>query len=203
VPGLSLTAEYRYEALSASRSYKATGTTPGVAGFASNVTRVHAGDDNNQSIMLGLRYEFDHTDQSGPVERPPPAPQHAAAPPAAPLPTPSDAPAPARTYLVFFDWNSAVLSPRAHEIIAEAVRNSSRLSFTRIEVTGNADRSGSGRANQAISLLRAQVVASELERNGVPSTEIDIHALGDTQPAVPTAAGARERADRRVEIVYI
>jgi outer membrane protein OmpA-like peptidoglycan-associated protein len=192
VPGLSVTAEYRYMNLAASRSYRAVGTTAGVGGD----TRVHAGDDSNHSFLVGLRYAFDGPETSGPVERPPPAPLPA--PPAA-----AEAlPAPARTYLVFFDWNSAELSPRAHDIIAEAVRNSARLPHTRIEVTGHADRTGSEHANQVLSERRAQVVAAELEKRGVAASDIDIHAAGDTKPLVPTAAGVRQRENRRVEIVY-
>jgi len=157
---------------------------------------VHAGDDSNHTFLVGLRYAFNGPDMSGPVERPPPA--QLTPPPAA-----SQAlPAPARTYLVFFDWNSAELSPRAHDIIVEAVRNSARLPHTRIEVTGHADRTGTEHANQVLSERRAQVVAAELEKRGVAPTDIDIHAAGDTKPLVPTAAGVRQRENRRVEIVY-
>jgi len=198
VPGLSVTAEYRYQSLAAARVYKASVSAPG---GPVGVTRIHADDAADQSVMLGLRYEFDGTDKDGPVDRPPPAPTRAP-PPVASVETASAPAPPARTYLVFFDWNSAELSPRAHEIIAEAVRNSSRLTYTRIEVTGSADRTGTERANQAISLRRARVVAAELERFGVPSAEIDIHAVGDTQLPVPTAPGVRLRENRRVEIVY-
>ena len=70
------------------------------------------------------------------------------------------------------------------------------------EVAGHADRSGSPAANQALSLRRAQSVAAELGRWGVPDSVIDIHAYGDTRPLVASAAGAREPQNRRVEIVY-
>ena len=55
--------------------------------------------------MLGLRYAL--------FQPPPPPPPVAVAAPAA-------VPAPARTYLVFFDWDRADLTARAREIIAEA-----------------------------------------------------------------------------------
>jgi outer membrane protein OmpA-like peptidoglycan-associated protein len=44
-------------------------------------------------------------------------------------------------------------------------------------------------------------VAAELVRNGVPQSEIDIQAFGDTRPLVPTAAGVREPQNRRVAII--
>lgn len=198
VPGLSVTLEYRYLNLAASRAYRAVGDTPLVSAmFPNNSTHVHAGDDANQSVLVGLRYAFDAPNiVAGTLERPPPAPT--------PVPVPAQAAAemPARTYLVFFDWNSAALTPRAREVIAEAVRNSTHVPYTRIEVTGHADRTGPERVNMALSRRRAEVVAAELERSGVPSTVIDIHAAGDRHPLVPTAAGVRQPENRRVEIVY-
>lgn len=194
VPGLAVTAEYRYMNLAGSRAYRATGSTPSVsAAYPNNATHAHVGDDANHSLLIGLRYAF-NMPQAAPISRPPPA--------QAPVPAPAAASAPARTYLVFFDWDSAALTPRARDIIAEAVRNSAHVPHTRIEVTGHADRTGTERGNQVLSLRRAQVVASELQRWGIPAADIDIHAAGDTRPLVPTAVGVRQPENRRVEIVY-
>jgi len=193
VPGLSVTAEYRYMNLAGSRDYSATGTTS-----TGTVNRARVGEDGSHSLMIGLRYAFDMP-ETAPVERPPPAPPPAAVPAPAAGTT---ADLPARTYLVFFDWDSASLTPRAREIIAEAVRNSVHVPHTRIEVTGHADRSGTAHGNQILSLRRAKVVASELEHWGVPEASIEIHAAGDTRPLVPTSAGVRQSENRRVEIVY-
>ena len=139
----------------------------------------------NVSGLLGLRYSF------GAVA----APAVAAAPAAVP------APAPARTYLVFFDWDRADLTPRARQIIADAAQASTRVATTRIEVGGHADRSGTPAYNQQLSLRRAQNVAAELVRLNVPRSAIDIQAYGETRPLVPTADGVREPQNRRVEIV--
>jgi outer membrane protein OmpA-like peptidoglycan-associated protein len=111
------------------------------------------------------------------------------------------APQPSRTYLVFFDWDRADLTARAKQIIADAATNAGRVSATRIEVSGHADRTGTAQYNQALSLRRAQNVASELMHDGVQQNMIDIRAYGDTKPLVPTAAGVREPQNRRVEIV--
>ena len=193
VPGLAVTAEYRYLNLAGSRAYNAVGSTPAVS--ATGSTRAHVGEDGNHSVLIGLRYAF-----NGPAAAPVPRPSPAAAP--APQPVVPGAAIPARTYLVFFDWDSADLTPRARDIIAEAVRNSAHVPHTRIEVTGHADRTGTAHGNQVLSLRRAQVVASELERWGVPGAAIDIHAAGDRRPLVPTASGIRQAENRRVEIVY-
>ncbi len=137
----------------------------------------------NISGMLGLRYAFGV------------APAPVAAPAAVP------APAPARTYLVFFDWDKADLTPRARQIIADAAQASTRVATTRIEVGGHADRTGTAQYNQQLSMRRAQNVAAELVRLGVARNAIDINAFGDTRPLVATGPNTREPQNRRVEIV--
>ena len=111
------------------------------------------------------------------------------------------APAPARSYLVFFDWDRADLTDRARQIIAEAAQATTRVQVTRIEVAGHADTSGTPRYNQGLSQRRAQNVASELVRLGVPREAITVQAFGESRPLVPTADGVREPQNRRVEIV--
>jgi outer membrane protein OmpA-like peptidoglycan-associated protein len=178
VPGLALTLEYRYY----------TTVSTGIElKSSSGETRTRTSSDiqaANQSVMAGLRYSFG--------ARPAPV---AAPAPAAPVQTV------ARTYLVFFDWNRADLTDRARQIIAEAATARTTVRSTRIEVSGHADRSGSDAYNQALSMRRAEAVAAELTRRGVPRAEMVIQAFGESRPLVPTADGAREPQNRRVEIV--
>jgi OOP family OmpA-OmpF porin len=182
-PGLSLTAEYRFfDTLSPTIDITRT-AGPAVATVPGSF-KPHG---ENHSVLIGLRYAFN----------PPaaPAPVAEAAPPAAPEPSI------ARTYLVFFDWNRAELTDRARQIVAEAAGNARRVSSTRIEVAGHADRSGTPAYNQRLSERRAQTVAAELVRQGVSRDEIAITAFGESRPLVPTADGVREPQNRRVEIV--
>jgi outer membrane protein OmpA-like peptidoglycan-associated protein len=180
VVGLSATMEYRYLGMAGDRSYRIS--FPG-----GSVSRKFT-EDNNHSLMLGLRYAFNVV---------PPAPPPAPAPVAA-----APAPAPARTYLVFFDWDRAELTPRARQIIASAAQAATHVQVTRIEVDGHADRTGTEAYNQALSLKRARNVAAELVRDGVAQQEISVQAFGDTRPLVQTAAGVREPQNRRVEIIF-
>jgi outer membrane protein OmpA-like peptidoglycan-associated protein len=179
VPGLSATMEYRFMGLDSDRQSHA------LAGFPGGIVTQTTNNDLNHSLLVGLRYAFNT------------APPPVLAPAAAPVP----AVVPARTYLVFFDWDRADLTDRARLIIGEAARNSTRVQTTRIEVQGNADRSGAPAYNQILSLHRAQTVAAELVRNGVPHNQIEIQAFGDTRPLVATEAGVREPQNRRVEII--
>ena len=93
------------------------------------------------------------------------------------------APQPARTYLVFFDWDRADLTARARQVVAEAAQNASRVQVTRIEVNGYTDTSGTPQYNQGLSVRRARAVQAELIRDGVPANAIDIHGYGETHLA--------------------
>jgi outer membrane protein OmpA-like peptidoglycan-associated protein len=176
VPGLSATVEYRFMATVEDEKFKADGGSS------------KDGSQYNHAGLLGLRYVFG-------IEAPPMAPAPAPAPVAAP------APAPARTYLVFFDWDKSDLTARAKQIIAEAAQNASRVKLTRIEVNGYTDLSGTAAYNQKLSVRRADAVAAELVKDGVPMAEIATQGFGETHPLVPTAAGVREPQNRRVEII--
>ncbi len=101
---------------------------------------------------------------------------------------------------MFFDWDRAELTPRARQVVAEAAKATTRVQVTRIEVNGYTDTSGTARYNQGLSVRRAEAVANELARAGVPRGSISIQGLGQTRLLVPTANGVREPQNRRVEI---
>ena len=182
VTGLTLTAEYRFFGTLQPEMFSTVRTpntnTPVRAGTIS-------ADNYNHAVLVGLRYA---------LSQPPPPPPAVVAPAA-------EAPAPARTFLVFFDWDRADLTTRAREIIGEAAQNSRRVQATRIEVAGHADRSGTPQYNQRLSQRRANAVAAELVARGISRSEISVSAYGESRPLVPTADGVREPQNRRVEIV--
>ncbi len=184
VTGLTLTAEYRFFGTLQPEQFTTISTPQGQVVSAGKVES----DNYNHSVLLGVRYA---------LFQPPPAPPPVVAAP----PTAAPAPAPARTYLVFFDWDRADLTTRAREIISEAAQNSRRVQATRIEVAGHADRSGTPQYNQRLSERRAQAVAAELVAQGISRNEISVTAFGESRPLVPTADGVREPQNRRVEIV--
>ncbi|MEO3473885.1 OmpA family protein [Roseomonas sp. CAU 1739] len=176
VPGLALTAEYRFFGTLSPELDASARNANGV------VRRTSVEVDNfNHSILLGVRYAF------------------GAAPP--PAPAPAVAPTPARTFLVFFDWNRADLNDRARQIISEAAQARSRQAVTRIEVNGYTDTSGSAQYNQGLSVRRANAVAAELVRLGVPRQEIVAQGFGETNLLVATPDNTREPQNRRVEII--
>jgi outer membrane protein OmpA-like peptidoglycan-associated protein len=181
-PGLSLTTEFRFMGLAGTRDYSGAFVLPSQPRSITGTENV--GSEYNYALLIGMRYAFN-----------PPLPPPAPAPVAAP------APAPARSYLVFFDWDKASLTDRASQIIKDAADNSTRVQYTRIEVNGYTDTSGTPKYNQGLSVRRAQTVAAELVKDGVPRNAIGIQGFGDTHLLVPTGPGVREPQNRRVEIV--
>ncbi len=122
IPGLALTAEYRFLGTAGNRSESTTWTVNKVS--APGNTQFGPTKDN--SILFGVRYNFG-----------------VAPPPAAPIAAPVPASPVSRSYLVFFDWDKDSLTDRARAIVAEAAANSTKVQYTRLEVNGYTDTSGS------------------------------------------------------------
>ena len=188
ISGLQITAQYRMigqpgSFYNGSFNY---GTEGGHANFDQRF---------NHQFIVGFRYAF----QNRPIH-------HSQPPAVRPIVAAAPVPVPARSYLVFFDWNQYALTSRARQIVVEAAHATSYVHTTRINVNGYTDSSAAPgpagqKYNYALSVKRARSVEAELIRNGVPASEIVIRGYGDTNPLVPTAPNTREPQNRRVEII--
>ena len=163
--------------LAANLEYRYLGNTEPT--FSDQGAKLKYDSSNNHTILVGVRYTF------------------------APAPAPVDEiiQTTARSYLVFFDFDSSRLTPEAKQIVASAAADALQGKTTRIDVTGHTDRSGSDRYNQALSVRRAESVRRELVADGVADSLIVTRGVGEADPLVPTADGVREPQNRRVEIV--
>jgi OmpA family len=103
-------------------------------------------------------------------------------------------------YVVLFGLDSAALDAEAREVIRAAADDYRRTGAARVEVRGYTDTSGSAEYNEALSERRAEAVAEELIRLGVPPAAITRAGLGETELLVQTGDGVREAANRRAEI---
>lgn len=178
VPGLQATVDYR------------------MIGQTMSGDSYHDGDSHfdhrfNHTFNVGLRYAFN------------PAP---AAPVSSPV-VAAPAPTPARTYLVFFDWDKSSLTSSAKSVVASAAQATTHVAVTKIEVNGYTDNTsvhGGQRGaefNERLSVRRAEAVESELVKLGVPKDSITIKGYGQTHQLVPTGPNTREVQNRRVEII--
>jgi len=138
-----------------------------------------------------IRYSF-----GGPVST---ATEASTYTPPAPQPVVQAAP---KSYLVFFDFNKSDLTSQATTIVDQAATNAGPAKVTRLTVTGHTDTVGSDAYNMRLSRRRAESVAARLEKDGIPSSEIEIVAKGKRDLLVPTADGVKEPQNRRVQIVY-
>ncbi len=157
----------------------------GIAGFASYVY--------GEPQMYGAKIKYRFGGPSAEPESTPAA--YTPPPPVAPIAAP-------KTYLVFFDFNKSDLTPDATTIVDQAAKNAGPAKVTQLTVTGHTDTVGSDAYNMRLSRRRAQSVATELEKDGIASSEIEIVAKGKRDLLVPTKDGVKEPQNRRVQIVY-
>jgi outer membrane protein OmpA-like peptidoglycan-associated protein len=149
----------------------------------------------NHAFVLGLRYAF------GGGATPDQAVADMAVPASAPVAVP--APVVPTSYLVFFDFDSARLTPEAASIVDTAASNALSVGKTRIEVTGHTDRVGAAAYNMVLSQRRADAVMERLIAQGIARNQIAVLARGEDEPLMPTADGVREPQNRRVEIILM
>ncbi len=108
----------------------------------------------------------------------------------------------AGSYLVFFAWDQAELTPVAMAVLDQVESDYLRARPMRVTVAGHADRSGPEPYNDALSERRAEIVARALQQRGVPERALDVVWYGERRPRIPTPDGQREPRNRRVEIVF-
>ena len=122
--------------------------------------------------------------------------------PAAPMPVPQIAAAP-DPFTVYFAFDSAAVDGAGNRVIDDAVATADDLGIVDYTITGHADRSGAEDYNLQLSLRRADAVRSALISRGVKEGGISVAGRGEAEPAVQTADGVREPANRRVEIILL
>jgi len=106
------------------------------------------------------------------------------------------------TYIVLFDFDRSNINAAAQVVIDQVLADAAATGMTvGISATGHADRSGSEDYNMGLSLRRADAVREALIAGGIDGNAITVAGRGESEPAVPTADGVREQANRRVEIV--
>lgn len=125
---------------------------------------------------------------------PAPAPRPACA--ARPPGHPPDDP-----FMIFFDRDSAAITPNAARVLANVAEAWRVLSLCELLVAAHADRAGSDAHNLALSQRRGRAVVAYLRRLGVDAAAPEIEAFGETRPLVGTPDGVAEAQNRRAEII--
>lgn len=189
LPNLALGLEYRYFATVDPSFAYAPGGRLGLK-------------NESHNVLASLTWYFGVPQPTPEVQPGPPAYQPSAqsGPPAV-SPAPPPAPPAPMSYVVFFNLNSAALTPQGHDVVAAAASAFQQNAKTQIKLTGYTDTSGAAHYNLALSKARADAVRNALVKLGVPEADIGVTWQGEANPRVPTANGVREPQNRRVEIL--
>ncbi len=107
--------------------------------------------------------------------------------------------------LAEFDVNSAKVASIAEKDIAKlaAILTKNSELFSKVEVIGHADKTGSDEKNLVLSKDRAQAVANILLKNGISDANIVISAEGSQDSADQSRLKAPVKNHRRVELKFI
>jgi len=108
---------------------------------------------------------------------------------------------PANTYIVLFDFDKSNINKAGQAVIDQVLADAHKMGSVHVSATGHTDRAGTEAYNMALSLRRADSVRDALIKGGVSADAITVAGRGESEPAVPTADGVREQANRRVEII--
>lgn len=105
-------------------------------------------------------------------------------------------------FIVFFEWDSADVTPAAADILDNAVSAYANCGTAKVMLAGHADKSGSPSYNVGLSERRNGATNQYLTSHGIPAGVISSEAFGEGRPRVETADGVRELQNRRVEVSY-
>ena len=118
----------------------------------------------------------------------------------------SGVPNPLQLAVIQFGQGSSGLSGEDMAILADVARIHRRNGGT-VRILGHASRDSSGASvaqmkngNLQVSMRRAEAVARQLTRNGVPANAIIVEALADEEPAYETRTARGVAANRRAEV---
>jgi outer membrane protein OmpA-like peptidoglycan-associated protein len=97
--------------------------------------------------------------------------------------------------VIFFDSGSSQLDSDGQKAIAEMVAIFRAENYRVIWIAGFSDTVETDPVE--LSLRRGQSVRSEFVKDGIDPSAIEIRALGDTNPLIPTGPGVEEPQNRR------
>jgi OOP family OmpA-OmpF porin len=129
------------------------------------------------------------------------APVRVAAPP--PPPPPPQIPAICNddvVAIVFFEFDSAVVSTEAGQTLDTVATNIRTCGWRQLSLAGHTDQAGADAYNVDLSQQRANAVQAALAGRGVSASMMTVTALGESRPSVVLPDGTRSPQNRRVEI---
>lgn len=133
-------------------------------------------------------------------------PPRAAAPPPPPAPAPAPAAPPPKDISlkwVYFDYDSAILTPQTTAILDETVRTLKENPNINVELSGHTDGRGTDSYNLRLSQKRVENVKKYLTSKGISASRLKTVALGKAKPVALNTTEEGRAQNRRVEIRII
>ena len=115
--------------------------------------------------------------------------------PAAPPPLPASG-------VVYFAFDKADLTPKAETTLNNIIADIKGRDLGGITVGGHTDTAGPPDYNMKLSQRRANTVAAELVKAGIPAHIVTTEAFGETQLAVQTPDNTPDQANRRATVDF-
>ena len=109
-------------------------------------------------------------------------------------------PAEPERYMVYFQFDSTVMTQAGREALERAIRDALADPNTSVKLVGHADTSGPQRYNQGLSERRTRVVLQEMEAAGIDMSRLQGSSVGEAMPLVPTGDNVRNPFNRVVEV---
>ena len=109
-------------------------------------------------------------------------------------------PQPPALYTLYFVSGSVEVTDESRLPLAELLADVKGRPGAEVQVTGHTDTVGDGADNDALSLKRAEEVATMLIRTGVPEDLVVIAGRGEREMLVATDDNAAEVQNRRVVV---
>src|SRR5512133_3954980 len=101
---------------------------------------------------------------------------------------------------ILFDVGSADLKPEAVNQITKMGDIIAKYGDHRPKIAGHTDATGSDKANQELSVRRADAVKTVLIGRGVKEEQVTAEGFGETQPIAPNDPPDTRAKNRRVEV---
>ena len=110
-------------------------------------------------------------------------------------------PAKPERFTLYFKAGSTELTAESRIALFNAIFDAQQRSGAEIAIVGHTDATGSQAGNDRLSQRRAEAVHALLSERGFSRAIVDVRALGEREPAVPTSNYLAEPRNRRVEII--
>ena len=136
-------------------------------------------DDENHTIMLGLRFAFN--------------------PKAAPI---VEGPAAPENFVVYFDVDSSQITPDASAVLDRVADAAKAGGVVRLDLEGHTSTTASNAYNLDLSEDRVNAVKAALVQRGLDEATLATAFFGETALAVQTGDGVEEPLNRRATIVF-